>query len=119
MGTNWTRILQALTLPILAAAPIAWLCWAKGRLLAATILGSGVFFVAFIVFAGMEYYESVSYRVWCEASNTPCRPSSPSDFTRIVAYGGIAMLQVMMLYLFSDTIERRIRDRDVDPSWRR
>jgi hypothetical protein len=36
-----------------------------------------------------------------------------------VAYGGIAMLQTMALYLFSDVIERRIRDREVDPSWRR
>jgi hypothetical protein len=119
MGMNWTRIAQALTLPILVAAPIAWICWAKRWLLAATILGSAVFFIGFIVFAGMEYYEAVSYRVWCETTNTPCRPSSPSDFTRIVAYGGIAMLQTMTLYLFSDTIERRIRDRDMDPSWRR
>jgi hypothetical protein len=116
---NWTRVAQASTLPILVAAPVAWICWTKRRLLAATILGSAVFFLGFIVFAGMEYYEAVSYRVWCQATNTPCRPSRPSDFTRIVAYGGIAMLQTMALYLFSDVIERRIRDREVDPSWRR
>ena len=119
MGMNWTRITQALTLPILVAAPVAWACWAKHRLLAGTILGSGIFFLGFIVFAGMEYWEAVSYRVWCQSTNTPCRPSNPSDFTRIVAYGGIAMVQVMLLFLLSDTVEKRIRNRDMDPSWRR
>jgi hypothetical protein len=112
-------MIQASTLPILVAVPLAWFCWAKGRLLAATVLGSAVFFLGFIVFAGMEYYEAVSYRIWCQATNTPCRPSNPSDFTRIVVYGGIAMLQTMTLYLLSDAIEKRIRERGVDPSWRR
>jgi hypothetical protein len=45
--------------------------------------------------------------------------SSPSDFNRIVSYGGIAMLQTMPLYVFSDAMERRMRNRAVDPSWRR
>ena len=119
MGMNWTRMAQALMLPMLVVVPIAGLCWAKGRLLSATILGSGIFFIGFIVFAGVEYSEAVSYRVWCEATNTPCPPSRPSDFTRIVAFGAVAMLQVMALFLFSERIEQRIRDRGVDPAWRR
>ena len=118
MGMNWTRIAQALTLPILIVLPLAWFCWATRRWLAATVLGSAVFFVAFIVFAGIEYGEAVRYRARCEATQTPCPPSSPSDFVRIVAYGGVAMGQVMLLFLFSDAIEKRLRDRDVDPAWR-
>jgi hypothetical protein len=118
MAMNWTRMAQAATFPLLVVAPIAWICWAKRRLLSATILGSAVFFVGFIFFAGAEYSEAVSYRVWCETTNTPCPPSTPSDFVRIVAYGGVAMVQVMLLYLLSDAIERRLRNRDVDPAWR-
>ena len=118
MGMNWARMAQALTIPLLIAVPVVALCWMKRWMLAATVVGSALFFIAFIVFAGMEYYDAVSFRVWCQHTSTPCRASSPSDFNRIVAYAGVAMLQVMALYVVSGTIEQRLRDRERDPAWR-
>src|SRR5689334_16733134 len=115
---NWARLAQALAIPILIAIPLVALCWAKRWMLAATITGSALFFIAFIVFAGMEYHDAVSYRVWCQQTNTPCRASSPSDFNRIVAYAGVAMVQVMALYVVAGSIEQRMRDGERDMAWR-
>ena len=118
MGMNWLRMAQAAIMPVLIVAPIVWFCWTRKWLLSATIVGSAGFFLGFIVFGGLEYYDAVAFRTWCQMTNTPCRPSSPSDFTRIVSYGGVAMAQVMALYLAGASVERRLRDREYDRAWR-
>jgi hypothetical protein len=118
MRMNWLRMAEALALPMLLIGPLLWMCWSRGRLLSGIIAGSAIAFVGFIIFAGVEYAESVRFRIWCEASNTPCPPSVPSDFTRIVAYGSVAMVQVMAVFLAAQTFEKRLRDREFDPSWR-
>jgi len=106
---NWYRIAAASTLPIILAAPVVAFCFYKKRILAGTSLGSAVCFVAFIVFAAWEFGDAL---------NDAPSVTEPSIFTKIVVYGAVAMLQVMALYLLSDLVEKRMRDRDRDPVWR-
>jgi hypothetical protein len=83
-----------------------------------TLLATGVFFLGFVIFAGLEFVDNFRYRLWCQATETLCPPSDPSDFTKIVAYGVVAMCQVMILFLVSLGIERRLRNSEYDPAWR-
>ncbi len=119
MTWHWLRMSEAVLLPLPLAGIAAWLCWRRRYLLAGIISAAFIFFAGFIVFAGLEFLEAFRYRLDCEAGNLPCPPSEPSDFIRIAAYGMIAMAQVMCLFLASGSMERRIRDRELDPAWRR
>lgn len=106
---NWYRIAAAATVPIMLAAPIVTFCWVRRRILAATIIGSALFFVTFIFFAAWEFADRLSY----------AHPlAEPSIFVKIVTYGFVAMVQVMALFLLSQAVEERIRNSEYDPAWR-
>lgn len=115
---NWMRLAEAFIVPLLPAAAVAALLWHKRRLMAGTILASAVFFLNWIVFAGLEFLDAFRYRLSCQGSDLPCPPSDPGDFTKIMAYGAVAMVQVMLLYLVGQSVESRVRENDFAPEWR-
>lgn len=77
--------------------------------MAGIIVGAGVCFVGFIFFAAWDF---------AEALKSPPPITAPSIFTKIVIYGFVAMAQVMVLFLASQSVEKRIQDRERDPLWR-
>jgi Co/Zn/Cd efflux system component len=106
---NWYRIAAACTVPLVMAAPLVAFCWHRRHVMAGTIAGAGVCFVGFVFFAAWDF---------AEALNSPPPITAPSIFTKIAAYGFVAMAQVMVVFLVSQSIEKRISDRDRDGAWR-
>jgi hypothetical protein len=51
----------------------------------------------------------MAYRKHCQAMNLPCPISDPSDFVKIMAFGMVAMGQIMVLFLVGDDVEKRNR----------
>ena len=119
MGTNWLRVLAAFGLPPLIAVPLAILFWARRQMTVGTVVGVGVFFVAAIAFSGIEYVESLRFWAACLQSDTTCRSSGPDDFARITAYGFVAMVQGMALFLLEASVERHEAEKGFDTPWRR
>jgi hypothetical protein len=118
MRMNWLRLLAAIGLPPLVALPVAVLCWKRRQMDIGTIVGAGMLFVGALVFGGIEYVDGIRFRMWCEQTGTPCPSSSPSDFARISAYGIVAMVEVMVLFVVAALVERRQARRPYDPRWR-
>jgi hypothetical protein len=109
VNVNWYRLAAACTVPILVAAPIVAICWRTRRIMAGTVIGVSVCFVGFVFFAAWDF---------AEALKSPPPITAPSIFTKIVVYGFVSMSQVMAVFLVSQSIEKRIRDRERDPGWR-
>jgi hypothetical protein len=119
MHMNWLRLLAAFGLPPLVAVPVAVLFWVRRQTDLGTIAGAGVLFIGALVFGGVEYVDGIRFRMWCAQTGTPCASSSPSDFARISAYGVVAMVQTMVLFVVAELVERRREQRRFDPKWRR
>jgi hypothetical protein len=104
--------------PIVVALPVAALAWRKGKMLLGNILGLSIVLLAAITFAPMEFAEAFNYRLWCQATETVCSPSDPSDFVEVAMYGVMAFIQAGVLFWVGLAVEERARRRELDPSWR-
>ena len=83
------------------------------------LAGTVVIFGTAIVLILKESSESDAFTSNClEAGLTDCFPSS-SPFTRYAIYAFIGLAEVIALFMISLAAERRIRDRDLAPEWRR
>jgi hypothetical protein len=118
-GINWWLLGAAAVLPPVVAAPASLFFWRKGWTLFGNATGLSVIFVACLCFGCMEYVEAVRYRYGCEAAALPCPPSHPSDFVRLSLFAYLAMFQAMLLFIVSATVERRLKQRETEPMWRR
>jgi hypothetical protein len=118
IGMHWARILTASTVPIAVALPVSALAWRTGRMLLGNMLGLSILFVAALTFAAIEFGDAFHYRLLCQATETACWPSDPSDFVKIATYGVVAFVQVGTLFWLSLGVEERARRRALDPSWR-
>jgi hypothetical protein len=47
----------------------------------------------------------------------PCFPQ-PDAFTRFAVYAFIALFEVIVLFMYSLRVERKLRDRGYAPEWR-
>ena len=65
-----------------------------------------------------EYVEIDRLVQACLDDGRVCFPD-PSAFTRFAIYASIAMIEVFVLFSVSLTVERRLRERDYAPEWRR
>ncbi len=115
---NWLRILAAPLLPALIAVPTAVVFWKRQQSALGTVLGAGVLLVGALIFGGLEYVDGIRFRLWCEQTRTPCRPSHPSDFIRISVYGFVAMAEIMALFLAAGSFESRLERKHYDRQWR-
>ena len=98
--------------------PIVSLIPGVGDLLA-NLTGS---FIIFGTAFGLIFRESTALdraqRACFDAGATICRPS-PAAFMRYAIYAGIGLVEVIALFLASLEAERRLRERDYAPEWRR
>ena len=65
-----------------------------------------------------EYVEIDRLVQACLDEGVVCFPD-PSAFTRFAIYASIAMIEVFILFSVSLMVERRLRERDYAPEWRR
>jgi len=118
---TWLRLAKAFTLPIAISVPVVWLfCWWR-QVMLGNVVAVAVFLVASLFFSAAEFVEVDRLRMACmDGIKDACLAIAlgPSDFVRVGAYGMVAFVQVMVLFLVSESIERRMRKADLDPSWR-
>ena len=119
MGMNWLRLLAAIGLPPLIAVPLAVFFWARRHSGLGTGVGVGVLIAGAVLFAGVEFVESVRFAMWCDQTGAPCPPSNPSDFVRLAAYGFVALLQGWAFLILETVVEPRLSERHVAREWRR
>jgi hypothetical protein len=117
-GLNWYWIALELTAAPVAAVAIAFLFWRTGAYVFGNIAGTGVLFAAGCGLIFREYAEIDRVVNGCLADGTVCFPD-PSAFTRFFVYAAISMVEVFTLFWLSLAVERRTRERDYAPEWRR
>ena len=115
---SWISVaLMAVALPlgVVLATPL----WRRNEGMLGNLAGTVVIFGTAIVLILKESSESDALASTClEAGLTDCFPSS-NPFTRYAIYAFIGLAEVFALFLISLAAERRIRDRDTAPEWRR
>src|SRR4051812_26219764 len=117
-GLNWYWIGLELTAAPAAALAIAFLFWRSGAFVFGNIAGTGVLFAVGCGLIFREYAQIDAMVNACLAEGTVCFPD-PGAFTRFFVYATIAMLEVFLLFTASLAVERRMREREYAPEWRR
>jgi len=115
---NWYWIALELT-----AAPVMGLLvtlpfWRMGSMIFGNLTGTAVILGWGLALIFREYVEIDRLVQACLDDGSVCFPD-PSAFTRFAIYASIAMIEVFILFTVSLTVERRLRERDYAPEWRR
>jgi hypothetical protein len=114
---SWFWIALAVTVPPVVGGLIALPIWMKAQPILGNLAGTVVIFGAAIALIMREHLELERLAEACLDRGLVCWPE-PSAFVRYAIYAFIALLEVMVLFSVSLTVERRIRRRGYDPEWR-
>jgi hypothetical protein len=114
---SWFWIALAVTIPPVVGGLIALPIWMKGQPILGNLAGTVVIFGAAIALIMREHLELERLAQACLDRGLVCWPE-PSAFVRYAIFAFIALLEVMVLFSVSLTVERRIRRRGYDPEWR-
>ena len=115
---NWYWIALELT-----AAPVMGLLvtlpfWRAGAMIFGNLTGTAVILGWGFALILREYVEIDRPSKPVSTTGVVCFPD-PSAFTRFAIYASIAMIEVFVLFSVSLMVERRMRERDYAPEWRR
>jgi hypothetical protein len=116
---SWRWILLMLLAPLpagmLAAAPV----WRRREMILGNVAGTVVIFGTAFALIFREAAALDALRQQCfDAGLVACWPT-PSAFTRYAIYASIGLIEVLVLFAVSLAVEKRIRERDYAPEWRR
>ena len=114
---DWILVMAVAPLPIglLVAAPV----WRRRETILGNLAGTAVIFGAALTLIFREWAELDLLQHAClDAGAALCLPSPPA-FTRYAIYASIGLVEALALFSASLTVERRIRERDYAPEWRR
>jgi len=117
LSWSWIAVMAVVPLPagILLAVPV----WRRKEIVLGNIAGSAVIYgVAFALIFRESVMLDLLRRQCFDAGGIVCWPT-PSAFTRYAIYAGIAAVEVVALFFISLSVEKRIRERDYAPEWRR
>lgn len=117
-GLNWYWITWELTAAPLMGLLVTLPFWRKTEMILGNVVGSAVIFLWAISLIFREYVEVDRTVQACLEAGTTCWPE-PSAFARFAVYASIGMAEVFVLFTVSLAVERRIRNRDYAPEWRR
>jgi hypothetical protein len=116
-GLSWSWIAAGAIVPPLAGLLAAYPIWKKNQPILGNLAGSFVIFGSAIALIMREHVELDARVQACLERGFTCWPEPPA-FTRYAIYAAIALLQVMALFTYSITVERRLRRRGYDLEWR-
>lgn len=117
LSWRWIGLMTVAPLPV--AALVAWPVWRRRETILGNIAGTAVIFGTAFALVFRESVALDAMRQAClDAGFVACFPN-PTAFTRYAVYAFIALAEVMALFLISLSVERRIRERDYAPEWRR
>lgn len=114
---NWSWIVVALTVPIVAGGLVAYPFWRMGQPIFGNIVGAAVIFGAAIALIMREHIQLDRVVQACIDQGTTCFPE-PSAFTRFAIYAFIGLFQVAALFTISIAADTRFRRRGYAPEWR-
>jgi len=117
LSWGWIAVMALAPLPLgmLLAAPV----WRHREMILGNIAGSVVIFGTAFALIFRESVMLDALRQQCfDAGGIVCWPT-PSAFTRYAIYASLGLAEVVALFFVSLTVERRIRERDYAPEWRR
>jgi len=113
----WIAVMTFVPLPlgVLLAAPV----WRRKEMILGNVAGSVVIFgTAFALIFRESAMLDVLRQQCFAAGGIICWPT-PSAFARYAIYAGIGLAEVLILFVVSLSVERRIRERGYAPEWRR
>jgi hypothetical protein len=113
----WIAAMAVVPLPLgmLLATPI----WRRRETILGNIAGSVVIFGTALALIFRESAMLDALRQQCfDAGGIVCWPT-PSAFARYAIYASLGLAEVVALFFISLTVERRVRERDYAPEWRR
>jgi len=117
LSWTWIAVMAVVPLPagVLVAAPV----WRRREFILGNIAGTFVIFgVAFALIFRESAMLNVLRQQCFDAGGIICWPT-PSAFARYAIYATIGLVEVVILHFVSLSAERRIRERDYAPEWRR
>jgi hypothetical protein len=115
---SWYWITLQLTVAPLLGLLVAIPFWRRAEMIFGNIVGSAVLLGWAIALIFREYVEVDRTVQACIDAGTTCWPE-PSAFARFAIYASIGLGEVFVLFTLSLAVERRIRNRDYAPEWRR
>jgi len=117
-GLNWLRMALMVAAPLPLGILIAIPFWRRSEPILGNLAGTAVIFGTAIVLIVKESIELDALTNDCLENGTPpCFPV-PNAFTRYGIYAFLGLAEVIVLFLLSLNVERRLRDRDTAPEWR-
>jgi hypothetical protein len=117
LSWRWIALMLIVPLPLamLAASPI----WRRREMILGNILGSVLIFGTAFALIFRESVVLDAARQSCfDAGGIVCWPT-PGAFVRYAIYASIGLLEVIGLFVASLSVEKRMRERDYAPEWRR
>jgi hypothetical protein len=116
---SWGWIAVMLVAPLPLAALIALPVWRRREMILGNVAGTVVIFGTALALIFRESAALDVLRQACfDAGGIVCWPT-PSAFTRYAIYASIGLAEVLVLFVASLSFERRERERDYAPEWRR
>ncbi|HZR22801.1 MAG TPA: hypothetical protein VFA59_04380 [Vicinamibacterales bacterium] len=113
----WIVLMLVAPLPIgtLVAAPV----WRRKEMILGNVAGTVVIFgTAFALIFREAAMLDAARQACFDAGGIICMPT-PTAFARYAIYASIGLAEVLILFIASLSVERRIRERDYAPEWRR
>lgn len=117
-GLNWYWIGLQLTAAPVVAFVLAYPFWRKIEMIFGNIVGSMSICAVAIGLILREYVEVDRVVQACIDAGNTCWPQ-PSAETRFAIYACIGIFEVIVLFAFSLSVERRLRNREYALEWRR
>jgi len=117
LSWTWIAVMAVAPLPLgtLLALPV----WRRREFILGNIAGTVVIFGTAFALIFRESAMLTILRQQCfDAGGVVCWPV-PSAFTRYTIYAVLGLVEVVALFLFSLTVEKRLREQDYAPEWRR
>jgi hypothetical protein len=117
-GLSWDWIGVQMTVAPLVAFIVAYPFWRKVEMIFGNVVGSMLICAVAIGLILREYVEVDRVVQACIDAGNTCWPQ-PSAETRFAIYACIGMLEVIVLFAVSLSVERRLRNREFAAEWRR
>ena len=106
-----------LTAPPAIGVLVAYPFWRRREMIFGNLVGTTVILGAAFALIMRESIEIEQVTRQCLQAGYTCWPS-PSAFVRYAIYAGIGMVEVFALFVWSLSVEARIRNRAYAPEWR-
>jgi hypothetical protein len=114
---SWFWIAVSATVPAAAAVLVAFPLWKANQPIFGNLVGTAVLFMGAFAMIMRERMDVERFMQAClDQGGIACWPE-PSAFARFAIYAGIALVEMMALFMISLRVEAKLRRRGYAPEW--